>query len=273
MFALSLFLPISLSMAGVADSTPFRLRMWYYLSFATMLLAVVLTQSRGGLVGLTSILLFVLWGQRKARLSTLVVLGTLGIMAWLFLPVLMARFTGTEFWSGSGRLDLWEVGIQALKSHWIMGSGIGTFPFAYFEVVSLKGGGMRRGTVLEIDAHNLYLQLGVELGVIGVVLFAIALLTLLMRLLRIDRRSEHPLPCLSLQAALVGLLVGAFFSGVIRLKLFWLTVGLSMLMVVWSRSYSTVEGRVMPGREETMRARVPHRHEDRPARKSRGEEA
>ena len=116
---------------------------------------------------------------------------------------------------------------------------------------------MRRGIPLDLDAHNLYLQLGVELGVVGVVLFAVAFLTLFRALLRTERRAEDPLPPLSLQAALVGLLIGASFAGPLRVKLFWLTVGLSMLVVIWSRSHSMVESRAMQRREEATQARLP----------------
>lgn len=257
LLAHNLYLPISFSLAGILVAKRFGPRAWSGFAFTTMMVAVTLTQSRGGIVGVICILSFVLWSHRKVQLRTLVALVIFGILVWQLLPVLLARFTGAEFWSGSGRLDIWKVGIQALKSYWIAGSGLGTFPFAYFEVVSLKGGGMRRGVPLELDAHNLYLQLGVELGVVGVVLFAIAFLSLFRGLLRIERREEDPLPPSSLRAALIGFLVSAFFSGFIRVKLFWLTVGLSMLVVVWSRSSSMVEGRAMRRREEATQARLP----------------
>lgn len=257
--ALSLYLPISFSLAGILVGKSLGPRGWSYLTFTTMMVAVTLTQSRGGIVGVIGIVLFMLWAHRKVRLSTLVVLGTVGIVAWQALPVLLTRFTGEEFWSGSGRFDIWEIGIQALKTYWVGGSGLGTFPFAYSEVVARKGGGMRRGIPLELDAHNLYLQLGVELGVVGVVLFAIALLTLFRALLRTERRSEDPLPLLSLQAALIGLLIGASFSGILRVKLFWLTVGLSMLVVIWSRSDSMVQGKAV---RRTETATLPQEQRD-----------
>ena len=255
--AFSLYLPISFSLAGILFGKSLGPRGWSYLTFTTMMVAVTLTQSRGGIIGVTSIVLFMLCAHRKIRLSTLVVLGTVGIVTWQVAPALLGRFTAGEFWSGSGRLDVWEIGIQALKSYWVGGSGLGTFPFAYFEIVARKGGGMRRGALLELDAHNLYLQLGVELGVVGVVLFAVAFLTLFRALLRTERRAEDPLPPLSLQAALVGSLIAAFFSGPLRVKLFWLMVGLSMLVVIWSRSDSMVEGKAVQRREEATPAMSP----------------
>jgi O-antigen ligase len=247
-------------LAGTFDSKLFRLKAWYYFAFTTMLLAVVLTQSRGGLVGVVVILLFLFRTHRRAHFRTLIVFGTLGLVTWHFLPALLPRFTGPVLWSGSGRLEIWQVGIEAFKTYWITGSGLGTFPFAYREVLSQKGGGLR-GVRLDPDAHNLFLQLGVELGVMGVLIFLAALGTLFWRLGRGDRSVENPLPPLSLQAALIGFLVSAFFSGVIRVKLFWLTVGLSMLVVVWSRSHSLVERRAMRRREEVTQARSPHGHE------------
>jgi O-antigen ligase len=83
-----------------------------------------------------------------------------------------------------------------------------------------------------MDAHNIYLQLGVEVGVIGLALFLVAVLSLLRGLRSIRSQAPGPMPAAYLEAALVGLLSYGFFHGVLVEKFFWLAVGLSMLVTL-----------------------------------------
>jgi hypothetical protein len=74
--------------------------------------------------------------------------------------------------------------------------------------------------------------MAVELGVVGVALFILGMASLLGGLQRVRDRTEGPIPAAYLQACLIGLLIFGFFHGLLREKLFWMTVGLSMLAVV-----------------------------------------
>jgi hypothetical protein len=83
--------------------------------------------------------------------------------------------------SGTGRWQLWESAVAAFRAHPGNGIGAGTFEAWWAE----------RGTLPEFvrDAHSLYLETLGELGVVGLVLLAGALLTgLVTALARVRRR-------------------------------------------------------------------------------------
>lgn len=227
--ALSLFLPMSLALVGVLTDRSQR-SVWPYLAIAVMMLAVLLTQSRGAYLGVMVLWLLVFGSVRRLHVGTIMaILGVVGIVMWQGLPILVARFTDERFWTGSGRTDIWETGLEALKVYWPTGSGIGTFASAYNAAAPFAGA--RYVHAGDMDAHNIYLQMGVELGLVGLLLFLGMVVTLFRELRRADRRRESPVSPVLLRAALLGLLVGALFTGVIRAKFFWLTLSLSMLTV------------------------------------------
>ena len=225
--ALSLLLPIALSASGIlTEGRPAR-QAWFWCAFVMMTVAVVLTQSRGGLLALGALLvtLALRLKLKVTRVRAVLAAAFVVVVLWEAAPVLTSRFEGADFWSGAGRWEIWEVGVRALSDHWVMGAGVGTFPYAYRTVVLTHGGG-RSGWVA-MDAHNVYLGLGVELGLIGLILFVMAMRSAYRSLAKADSRDGISAPFVS--AALIGLLVGACFSNLIRAKWFWLTIALSMV--------------------------------------------
>lgn len=72
----------------------------------------------------------------------------------------------------NGRLDMWRVAVETgADAPWI-GTGAGTFRTEWFQ---------RRpnGTVLVNDAHSLYLEMRAELGIVGLLLVLVVLVTVL----------------------------------------------------------------------------------------------
>jgi O-antigen ligase len=97
------------------------------------------------------------------------VLGLLGLAA---LGLVWHR--GLHNWtlaSFTMRLDLWQSGWQLFLQHPLMGWGLGTFGEAYQSM------GMPLGTGA-LFAHNLFLQLLVETGIAGTLLFTAAVISL-----------------------------------------------------------------------------------------------
>jgi len=225
--ASSMFLPISFSLSSIVGSRSQWRRVWSYASLIAMMLAILFAQSRAAILGVACLLLLVSWRLNRARLKTCVVVGILVILGWEVLRVLLGQVATEAFWLGSGRARIWGMGIEALKLYWIVGAGLGTF-----NLVHRVLGIVMVGKLAEIGAHNIYLQMVVELGVVGVVLFVLAMASLLGGLQRVQNRTEDPLPAVFLQASLFGLLIFAFFHGLLREKFLWMTVGLSMLVVV-----------------------------------------
>jgi putative inorganic carbon (hco3(-)) transporter len=223
--ALCLLLPIALALGGML--TPGRVirQAVSFVAFVAMVIALVLTQSRGGLIGLGALVASVAVGLRIARARLVVVALVLFAVLWQAAPIISARFEGADFESGAGRREIWDAGLHALTDHWLFGSGIGTFPYAYRAVVLVRGGGTTGWNAR--DAHNIYLNVGVELGILGFLLFCGALWASYRDLSNVKKL--RPIEPLFVKAALAGLFVGTFFSNAIRAKWYWLTITLAMI--------------------------------------------
>ncbi|HXC23422.1 MAG TPA: O-antigen ligase family protein, partial [Solirubrobacteraceae bacterium] len=70
------------------------------------------------------------------------------------------RYTST----GGQRYDLWRVALDELQAHPIAGVGAGSYQFDYYR--------LRRSTRNLEDPHGLLFQIGAELGIVGLLLFA-----------------------------------------------------------------------------------------------------
>lgn len=146
---------------------------------ALLLLAVVLTQSRTGLVlALLPVMLGVLRAASGLRLSAgrtaLIGLGTLALVATAAGAVLVAapdriaatleRFEAKD----DPRRFIWDDATFSAGRYWPLGAGTGTFDEIYQVDESLENLTLRRAG----RAHNDYIELAIEAGAPGLVLAA-----------------------------------------------------------------------------------------------------
>jgi hypothetical protein len=106
--------------------------------------------------------------------------------------------------SSNGRYQLWRSAVDSMVDHPLLGTGAGTYEFVWLRDAST------RRTVR--DAHSLYLELGAETGVLGLLLglaFIVVLAATARDLRRLDDRSR-----LTLAAGLAGLSAFAFSAAV-----------------------------------------------------------
>jgi O-antigen ligase len=154
------------------------------------------------------------------------------------LDALLARFRLDSLERGSGRSDLLAMGLESLSRHWAYGSGPGTFRVTY-RVLGLFGS----DRLIEADAHNLYLQVAVEMGLPGLALLLAALVSLWMRLARAVPTAGSIPPGL-MQGVLLSFSIAAAFLPVWRLKLFWMMLGLAMMVAGHAEERAAESNRV-----------------------------
>ncbi|MBF0594474.1 MAG: O-antigen ligase family protein [Candidatus Omnitrophica bacterium] len=135
----------------------------------TVLLVAVLgqTYSRGAWLGSTvAVLVFLFFARRFWFL----LLGGVALFGAVFLPMLfqhrnvsfISESAGNSCsLSGSGRIGYWEDAIRIIAEHPVFGTGINT----YTQVIKTYN------TVWKAYPHNCYLQMGAELGLVGLGLF------------------------------------------------------------------------------------------------------
>lgn len=150
-----------------------------------MFIGIILSQSRMGniaiLTGLAvSGLIYVIARRMKGTMGVVVLLLSIlildiGLMGgWFGLDKLVSRYESVEL-ENSHRVNMWPDLIRMSNDYSTVGSGLGTFRFAYPEYRSEVVKGENR------HAHNDYLQFLIEVGVIGI---AVLLLIVAMALIQ-----------------------------------------------------------------------------------------
>lgn len=172
-------------------------RWWMFGAMAMLVLGLVLTGSRGGILLLVPVLFFAVYavggftafGVRGLLVAVggIVVAAAAGWLAFTRVAVLQgvaARFdVRSDF-----RSELWQDGWQAAMAYWPVGGGMGAFPrlFVPFERLEVVD------RTAPNRAHNDYLELLIESGAMGVVVLAIAVLTLAVIAFKAWRSTEVP---------------------------------------------------------------------------------
>lgn len=130
-------------------------------------LAVFVSQSRSGAASLVICLsAFAAWNARgqQSKTRALVISIALASMAAMAFALggdeVRNRIAGTSWERLDGRVDIWLDSMRALKDFWITGTGFNTYGAAMLHYQTLKNG------FNYIEAHNDYLQLAVEGGLL-----------------------------------------------------------------------------------------------------------
>ncbi len=178
---LALSIAIAWYLAITSTGTSKTARLLRYLNYAyipTAYYGIVLTASRGSLLASVPAAMYILWTlrDRQTRGNSFVVAGLIIVMCCL-LPMapqhLIERLgeTGDEIAAGdlNGRVALWEAGIVSFFERPFLGVGASAF---------------RTVNRIGAAAHNSFISILVDLGLIGLVLFAGALAVVLYQAIR-----------------------------------------------------------------------------------------
>jgi putative inorganic carbon (HCO3(-)) transporter len=212
-------------------------------------IALFMTGSRGGLIGLAVVMLagLLLAGRARrqfAALASIVVLVGLAYYTFAAPPEVRARIESFGTSGGTGRADIWLIGTRMARDHPLLGVGAGNFrlvePRYFSETLNLPN------SAFVVDgppvAHNTYLEVLTELGIVGfLILVGIVggALAHAWRAARAFGQADNR----RMEAAARGLIVGilgmlaafAFISAPYDKQL-WLLLGLALALPVSSRS-------------------------------------
>lgn len=216
---------------------------------------IVLSLSRGGLVALMTALAAGVLVAGRWRGRALVTAGTLvACMALYFFAFasLPARERVTNVGGGgSGRLDLWTVGERMVQAHPLQGVGAGNFKLASIHYLLRPGLVVRANYIITTPkvAHNAYLEVLAELGIVGATAFlAIVGFSLRCALLgarAAERRGDRSLEILArgLFVAMTGTLTAAIFLSINYGEYLWLLLALgpAVLRIARAEDSSPVE--------------------------------
>jgi O-antigen ligase len=209
--------------------------------------AIFLTGSRGGLVGLAVALAAFLvvgarWRGRFLVVALVVVVAGVGYYNYVASPDVRAHVSGVG--NGTGRLDLWQVGWRMVEQNPIQGVGAGNFPVSSVHYL-LQPGAIAEGSYFigtPKVAHNSYLEVWVELGLVGLTLFVFILGFCLYSALRaigaFARQGDVRMEMIAraLFVAIAGVMATDFFGSRESAKELWLLLGLAPALLAIART-------------------------------------
>lgn len=161
---LVLIIPLPFALFMYSSST--LLKTFYILFTIIMGLGLLFTYSRGGWLGLLfAAVILILLRERKLLIVFLILL----LLAPLLLPsgVMERAATITDLSESSNayRMTIWLSSVRMLKDFWWRGIGLGLPSFQ-----KIYPNYMIQGTPA-VHSHNLFLQIALELGIMGLVFF------------------------------------------------------------------------------------------------------
>lgn len=163
--------------AAVVMTERGRLRWLALLSVPLLLIGIIKTGSRGGMLGLIALAPF-LYGiappKRRAAFVAVVAFVSV-IFATMYGEHYTRRFTRVlskedyNFEDKDGRIEVWKRGLSYVAGAPLTGVGINGFRYKELETkMRLYGGGK------DSAAHNMYVEIAAELGIIGFLAFLAA---------------------------------------------------------------------------------------------------
>jgi O-antigen ligase len=170
---MSIAVPLGMLFSG---SVPRDKRLIVITAVGLMGIALVLSGSRGGLVALLAAVVFLVLITSKAKGGNQVALKT--ALAGLLIVVIvfgsifiggessLTRFaeTARSYDFSTNRIHIWKVSIDVITANFPFGAGIGAFAAAYTASDTMNGMGRVE------QAHNDYLQILADAGIVGLIL-------------------------------------------------------------------------------------------------------
>ncbi|MEK7598131.1 MAG: O-antigen ligase family protein [Patescibacteria group bacterium] len=171
-FFLGLVIPLALALAVLSEK-----KIFYSLALVILLLADAATFSRGGYLGLFAglVLAITLSWPRLKKVPKVLAAGLAVLLAVILIipnPVSKRYFSSFDLKEGSneGRMEMWQKAVSIALNNPLNGVGIGNYP------LEIKPGASYRDPIY---AHNTYLDIAAETGILstlaflGILIFAI----------------------------------------------------------------------------------------------------
>lgn len=162
-FYLGLLIPLSIGMA-------LKHKKFIYLLFLIILIfADILTFSRGGYLGILAGVLaisFLIWNKFNAKYKTITLIVAALVLGILFFPgpvsERLASSLNLSEGSNSSRIEIWQKTVKIILDKPFLGVGIGNYP------LEIKPSADWREPIY---AHNTYLDIAVETGIINALIW------------------------------------------------------------------------------------------------------
>jgi len=208
--------------------------------------AMILTYSKGAWSGLIISLAIIFVFQSKNKKHKLKkILFIIGSVAGLVMILFTITYIQNGDWlwdvvkkTASSRLYIWQAALKMIQNQPVLGHGINTFhAVSPFYRVNGNGGGY---------AHNCYIQMAAEIGLVGLTMFiwiVVSLFQLGLKGLASVEDRLHRAVLLGLLAGILGFLIHSMVDtnlySLPLITLFWLFVGLTISLLRINNLFKT----------------------------------
>jgi probable O-glycosylation ligase (exosortase A-associated) len=216
----------------------------YYVAALLMILGIVWTNSRGGFVGLVTVVVYVLW-LSKHKIRNLLIVAALGLATYTFAPSgyfdEVESINDTTDSTRVGRLLQWRIGWAMFADNPIVGVGTANYAWRALEyhrtLPDYDPAGRQYGGRA---AHSLYFTVLPEFGLVGTTVFALIVVGLFRRLNQCERRlaaepddpdaAKDVMLTKAIRASVIGYLSAGAFISVLYYPLLWYAVGFAIAL-------------------------------------------
>jgi O-antigen ligase len=220
-FANSLLAPIALAFVGLLSARRPGTIFASLVALGILLAGVLISLSRETLVGCLVIAAIVVLFSRR-RLIGMAIGVPVMILIPLLVPSVAVRMSEAFSTGGAGRTAIWNVAWIAFKQRpffgWGTAGAIDAYDVNFFKVYQPHSVGWI------ITPHNTALHVAVEVGLVGLILFAVAWVAMFRQLGDVARDERVADLRLALLAALAALAIVSFFIDLGSYKYLWLVM-------------------------------------------------
>lgn len=235
-----LFLPLGLVIGKMQSVSSTGKKVWYAFCMSIIAFLFLLTGSRGGLLGLLAFFIaYLIFNKAYKKIYVLIGAIVAVVIIWFVVAPMLPEdiynrlfnntdFTGSEA-TGSGRVEIWVTLVTKIVfKNFFIGVGAGCVPRALGEYFGSLAG-----------AHNTYLNMLGEYGVLGLPAFLIMLY---------DKWKGQYCAKRYIEAALlVGICVIMFFLDSYPKKFFWNVI---MLLIISEKAFRTQNSEKLQGEKQ-----------------------
>ena len=235
-YAIQMLIYGSLALAFIVSLNDYlgRYKKWILYGAASMgYLAVMGASSRGSQLALAIIAVWFLLKQKNG-FKGLLVLGLLSIVLFNLLPEeQMQRFREIgQDGSSLQRLAYVEAGIEIIKENPVLGVGYNNWiPYMFYK----HPNGVGPGQTIQA-AHNIYIQAGTELGLVGLICFLMMAFYAFVNNARTRKMASAMNNKLlfnltyGLDAGMIGYLIAGTFVTVLYYPFFWIQIAMIVML-------------------------------------------
>lgn len=170
-FALSVNLVVPFCLFLMTESRSLTKRLVYAGVLIFLILSVLMTQSRGGVIALACVGLY-FWSRSERKVLGIIAIVVICVIAVSFAPMELSKrmesLTGEELdGSAQGRLLAWGSAIRMAADNPLLGVGVGHFPVKFG--VEYRPEAIDTSGMPWLTAHSTYFLILGELGIPGIV--------------------------------------------------------------------------------------------------------